>query len=99
MAKQPKRLGELLVEWGAVSPNDVNKALEHAKKQSLRIGEALIDLKLASDAAVYKALASQHNMEYVDLEQLVIPASIVNAVPDDLIKRYVILPISKENGK
>ena len=43
MAKQQKRLGELLVEWGAVTPKDITRALEHAKKQSLRIGEALID--------------------------------------------------------
>lgn len=99
MAKQQKRLGELLVEWGSVTPKDVELALEHGRKQSLRIGEALIDLKLASDTAVYKALASQHNMEYMDLEQNTIPASAINSVPDDLIKRYVILPLGKENGK
>ena len=87
MAKQQKRLGELLVEWGTTTPNDVNKALEHGKKQSLRIGESLIDLKIASDGDVYKALASQHNMEYVDLEKTVIPAAVVNSIPDDLIKR------------
>ncbi len=99
MAKQQKRLGELLVEWGAVTPSDVNKALEHAKKQNMRIGEALIDLRLASDLAVYKALASQHNMEYVDLEKTTIPAAVVNAIPDDLVKKYVIIPLGKENGK
>ena len=64
MAKQQKKLGELLVEWGTINPKDVTKALEHAKKQNLRIGEALVDLKLCSDTNVYKALATQHNMEY-----------------------------------
>ena len=99
MAKQQKKLGELLVEWGAVTPKDIPRALEHAKKQSLRIGEALIDMKLVNENAVYKALAAQHNMDYIDLDQHTIPASIVNSIPDDLIKRYVILPLGKENGK
>jgi type IV pilus assembly protein PilB len=99
MAKQQKRLGELLVEWGAVSPKDVTRALEHAKKQNQRIGEALIDLKIASDAAVYKALASQHNMEYVDLDKSSIPPNIINSIPDDLMRKYLILPVGKENGR
>src|SRR5665213_721237 len=99
MAKQQKRLGELLVEWGAVSPKDVARALEHAKKQQLRIGEALIELKLVNEAAVYKALASQHNMEYVDLDKSSIPPTLLNAIPDDLMRRYVILPLGKEGGR
>ncbi|MDB5332278.1 MAG: xpsE 1 [Phycisphaerales bacterium] len=99
MAKQPKKLGELLVEWGACSPKDVAKALEHAKKQSMRIGEALIDLKLVNETAVFKGLASQHNMEYVDLEKSSIPPNAIGLIPDDLMRKYVILPLGKENGR
>ena len=99
MAKQQKKLGELLVEWGSVSPKDIPKALEHGKKQGLRIGEALIDLKLCNDVAVYKALAAQQNMDFIDLDQTQIPAATINAVPDDLIRRYLILPLGRENGK
>ncbi len=99
MAKQQKKLGELLVEWGTLSPKDIPKALDHGKKQSLRIGEALVDLKLASEVDVYKALASQHNMEYWDLDNNPIPAAVMNAIPDDLVKRYVILPVGREGTK
>ena len=41
MAKQQKRLGEILVEWGIISAAEVAKALEHGKARKLRIGEAL----------------------------------------------------------
>ena len=99
MAKQPKRLGELLVEWGACTAKDVEKALAHAKTQNLRIGEAMIDLKLASDTAVYKGLAAQHNMEFFDLEKSSVPPNAVNLVPDDLMRKYLVLPLGTENGK
>ena len=44
-----------------------------ARRKGLRIGEALIDLKLAQESQVYKALAAQNNMEYVDLDTTSIP--------------------------
>ena len=99
MARQQRKLGELLLEWGAVTPKDITKALEHAKKQNLRVGEALIDLKLCSDTAVYKALAAQSNMEFVDLEKSSVPPNAVSLVPDDLMRKYLILPLGMENGR
>jgi type IV pilus assembly protein PilB len=99
MAKQQKKLGEILIEWDIVSTREVAKALEHAKAKSLRIGEALIDLKLCNETNVYKALAAQHNMEYVDLDKGAIPPNAVNLVPDDLMRKYLILPLGMESGK
>jgi type IV pilus assembly protein PilB len=99
MAKQQKKLGEVLVEWGIISPKEVNKALDHAKAKGLRIGEALVDLKLCSESNVYKALASQHNMEYVELDRSTVPPNAVALIPEDLMRKYLILPLAVEGGK
>src|SRR3954451_8275951 len=99
MAKQQKKLGEILIEWGAVKAAEVEKALAHAKAKKMRIGEALVDLKMASETQVYKALASQQSMEYVDLEKSGIPPEAVNQIPDDIMRKYLILPLGKENGR
>src|SRR3954468_22202201 len=99
MAKHQKKLGEILIEWGAVKAAEVQKALDHAKTKKMRIGEALVDLKLASETQVYKALASQHSMEYVDLEKSGIPPEAVNQIPDDIMRKYLVLPMGKENGR
>jgi type IV pilus assembly protein PilB len=99
MAKQQKRLGEILVEWGVVTPQDVTRALDHAKSKNLRLGEALVDLKMATEANVYKALAAQSNMEYVDLDKNSVPPNLANAIPDDLMRKYLVLPLGNENGK
>ena len=74
MAKQQKKLGEILVDWEIISAQEVARAMEHGKTKNLRIGEALVDLKLASETNVYKALAAQHNMEYIDLDKSSVPA-------------------------
>jgi len=100
MAKQSqKKLGEILVEWGTLKPAEIQKGIDHAKAKALRLGEALVDLKLATEAQVYKALAQQQGMEYIDLDKSSIPPNAVNLIPDDLMKKYIIVPLGKEGGK
>lgn len=99
MAKAQKRLGEILIEMQIISAAEVNRALEHAKSKNLRIGEALVDLKLASESNVYKALAMQHSMEYVDLDKNSIPPDQLARIPEDLMRKYLVLPLGQENGK
>jgi len=99
MARQQKRLGEILVEWGIINPKEQAKAVEHARTKNLRIGESLQELKLCSENNVYKALAAQHNMEYIDLEKSSVAPNAVNLIPDELMKKHVILPLGQENGR
>ena len=99
MARQQKKLGEILIEWRIINAKELTKALEHAKSKNLRIGEALVDLKLCSETNVYKALAAQHNMEYVDLDKSSVPPNAGNLIPDELMRKYLILPLGTESGK
>ena len=99
MAKNQKKLGELMVELGVCQPKEVEKALAHGKAKGLRIGEALIDLKICSDSNVYKGLAAQYNMEYVDLDKNSVPPNATSLIPDDLMRKYVILPLGMEGGR
>jgi type IV pilus assembly protein PilB len=99
MARTQKKLGEILVDWTLINPKDVAKGLEHAKKGGMRIGEALIDLKLCSESNVYKALATQHNMDFVDLDRDAVNPSNLSLIPDDLMRKYMILPLGLENGR
>ena len=99
MAKKRRRLGEILVEWGVITANGVEEALERARRDGLRIGEALTALGLADEEDVAKALATQYDMEYVDLErQMVVPA-MLHEVPEDIIRRHLVLPIGKEGNR
>ncbi len=99
MAKKRKRLGEILVGRGVVTEASVEEALEHAQEEGLRIGEALVALGSADEEDVTKALATQYDMEYVDLEQQILAPALLDEVPDDIIRRHLVLPISKENNR
>jgi type IV pilus assembly protein PilB len=94
-----RRLGEILVQWGVISPPAVQEALEHAQKEGLRIGEALIALGLAGEEDVTKALASQYGMEYIDLERNTVNPTEADIIPIDLIRKHLVVPIARENGR
>ncbi len=96
--KKRQRIGEILVEWGVVTPAGVEEALAYAKQEGQRIGEALSALGYADEEDVTKALARQFDMEYIDLDQNVDTPS-QQLVPDDVIRKHNVLPLGRENGK
>src|ERR1039457_4979430 len=96
--KQRQRLGEILSEWGVVTPAGVKEALEHGRQHNLRIGEAMVALTLADEEEVTKALATQYDMEYIDLDnRAVVPSEML--IPEELIRKHQIVPLSREDGK
>jgi len=63
-----KRLGELLLAEGKLSPPDLERALEVQKSVGGRIGKLLIQLGLVSEADVYAALSLQTGLQLVRLD-------------------------------
>ncbi len=100
MARSRKKLGEILVRWGVVKPEQVDEALTLAEAKSVRIGEALVELEHCSEDDVAKALASQFDLEYIDLDSNdVLQAANLTMIPQDIVQRFHVLPLEKGNGK
>ena len=99
MARRQKKLGEILVRWGVLPANSLADALEYSTNHGKRVGESLVDLELCSEDDVYKALATQFDMPYVDLTQDVVDKSALDLLPHDLIRKHLVLPISKKDGR
>src|SRR5688500_2549791 len=101
MARTRRKLGEILKQWGRLTEQQLNEALKIQQGQrNKRIGELLIELGYVGDTDVAKALASQFDMEYIDLD---LPDAVkkenMQLMPRELIKRYLVLPMSKDNGR
>ncbi|HUU85223.1 MAG TPA: ATPase, T2SS/T4P/T4SS family [Phycisphaerae bacterium] len=99
MARTRKKLGDILMDWGLLNANALADGLQYAKENGKRIGEALVELELCSDEDVTKALATQFGLEYVDLDKNAVEQAQLEAIPVDLIRRYMVLPAGTENGR
>ena len=99
MAKHRRHLGEILYKAGLVGKEPLIKAIKTAKANKKRLGEVLVEQKLIDEDTLTKALAKQFGFAYVNLDKTVIPPEVMKLVPEDLVKRHNILPLSMDNGK
>lgn len=100
MARSRKKLGEILISWGIITAEQAEKAAQLAKASGKRLGEVVVESGFAKEDQVAKALATQFGMEFVDLAAPGVSDKIdLKLIPDDLIKKHMILPISKAGNR
>ena len=88
---------ELLQEahlFDAAALEDVN----HKKKSTESVLEALISLNFITEENVAEVLANNAGMEYVDLGKMEINPSVSSHVSGDSAVRFKIVPIAESNG-
>lgn len=87
------RLGELLVNGGAISQEKLDKALEAQKGSGRRLGEILVDLNMVTEEKIAETLATQLNYELIDLTLVNVPSDISNLVSSQVLRKNKALPI------
>ena len=68
--KRKIRLGDLLVETGAITQEQLERALQKQKKTNLKLGETLVDEGIITEDDIAVALSRQLNLEIVDLQSV-----------------------------
>jgi len=99
MARKRKKLGDILLAWGLLNKKQLEQAVKSARQGQHRLGETLVDMGLIDEEQVTKAMATQFDLEYVDLDHHVVDLAALDLMPDELIRRHLVLPMGKENGR
>ena len=99
-ARKRLRLGEVLVELGMVSSEDIKHALNEQKsRRGKRIGELLVELGVLQESALFRTLARKFHMPYVDLDEIALDPQAYKAVKREVIEKYQILPLAHSQGQ
>ncbi|MGB8225370.1 MAG: ATPase, T2SS/T4P/T4SS family [Sedimentisphaerales bacterium] len=100
MAKNRRKLGEILYKSGLVGKEELIEALKESQKNNKRLGETLVERgKSVSEEDISKAIAEQFGFEYIDLDKHSIPKSTLHLIPEEIVQKYGVVPLSKENGR
>nr|WP_305046725.1 GspE/PulE family protein [Geoalkalibacter sp.] len=95
MKFERKKIGEILVEMGAIAPAQAELILQRMQLSGKTFGEAGIEEGLFSDDLLAQALARQFQMEYVDLAKVTPDPELQASLPPGLAARYQILPLER----
>ena len=90
-----KQLGELLMERGLISKQQLDEALALQKDKGGLIGEILVDLGFAKEEDIAKTLTAQYGFPYLPLSNYEVDSQIINIIPGRVARQYLLIPIDK----
>ena len=90
--KGKKRIGDILVEEGILTEEQLEEALKAAKAENKKIGEAITDLGFASEQDIAEALSSQLGFEYVNLSSVHIPDNVLSLINESVLRKHLMIP-------
>jgi type IV pilus assembly protein PilB len=97
--RKSKQLGQILIELGYITPDQLEIALEEHRKTPKSLGRVLIDLGMIKEADLVRALAEQVGLEFVDLAEFPVDPTATVLLPEALARRYRALPVGERDGK
>lgn len=92
------RIGEILLECGMVTKEQLNEALDMAARSGKRLGEALIELGTLDGDQLTWALGVQFDLSYVDLSPGMIDWELVRHFDPERLRDLGLLPIAHTEG-
>jgi len=87
-------IGSILIERGALAPEEIPAVLDILSAGKGRFGEICVQQGLISEDDLARALAEQFNLEYVDLKGHRIEEELLNSLPADIIHRFRFAPLA-----
>jgi len=100
MAEQRRklRLGELMVQQGLISQDQLRIALIEQEQNDIPLGRQLVRLGFVSETMVRDLVAHTIGQESIDLTTVVADGDALKMVPEDFSRRYHLLPVAYEES-
>lgn len=92
--RKKMRLGDLLVETGTITQEQLTRALEKQKKTGMKLGVTLVDEGIITEDDIAMALSRQLEIEIVDLQNINVDKAVTKLVPVNILKKYTMIPFA-----
>ncbi|BCB96537.1 type II secretion system protein E [Dissulfurispira thermophila] len=93
-----KKLGEILIESGLITEEELKHALTVQKIKKQKIGKILIELGFVTNEQIAETLAEKLNLQLVYCADHKIPDALKKLIPKDFAKDNLVFPIGKKDN-
>ena len=87
------RLGDLLLNAGLITQEQLEEGLALQKGTNKRLGTVLQEHGFITESELIEALQMQLGIEFVDLGKINIPTELAQVVPKNIAKQYQVVPV------
>lgn len=92
-----KKLGELLVESGLITDEQLNTALAMGRNEKgVRLGSILIKLGYASERDIAQTLAFQLSIPFVEISATAVDPEAIKLVSEKFAQKHVLIPLFRD---
>ena len=95
---KPRRIGDVLLEKGVLTPDQLRIALTEQKERGGQLGRIIVQLGFTTESTLRDALSETLGHQSVDLSKLVVDPEAIKRIPRELARRYRALPVSVDEG-
>lgn len=88
-----KKLGEILVEQGLISEDNVQDALRLQHQQGILFGEALVEQGLITEDKIVSVLVGQFGIPYIEPALYQVNRELLEIFDPAMMRRYQFVPI------
>ncbi len=89
----------MLVSAGVLSEPQLREAVAFQRNGGLRLGEALLKLGHIDEGTLYRTIAKQQGLPFVDLDKGKIPDAVLQRVPAEIALEHGLLPLLEKGQK
>jgi len=98
MPKNKKSIGQLLVEAGVITDEQLVSSLREQEKSGGFLCESIIKLGFATEDKILPVLSSQLGIEYLKLKATSIDKNVITRVPAKFASYYKLMPLKIEGN-
>ena len=88
-----KKIGDLLIEKGFITQDQLDEGLREQRLSGERLGEVLVEKGFITEDQLTETISERLGIPKISLNQMVIDPSIVQRVTVDVARRYLLIPI------
>jgi len=97
--KDHEKLGEILIRYKIITPEQLEEGLKIQKNKGKRIGEILINLRAVTQDEINWVLGKQLNLPYVQLKVENIDIQLSKNISEVTLRKFKALPILELNDE
>ncbi len=90
------RIGQILINSGDITEEQLDEVLSKQKTSKKRVADILIEDGIVTEQQVCKALEKQLFIPYIDLDTVTVPEELGGIIPEDMAQKNMVIPIEQE---
>lgn len=92
------KLGQILINSGVLTEEQLKEALERQKGSHKRLGQILVDNHFLTEMQIIRSLEKQLSIPYLDLSSISVDTTLSSLVPEELARSVLIVPVRREGS-